>query len=105
MSKSVIILIRLFACISILFTFIPLLTAEEWFVRVFDFPRMQIFIFALFSLLSFYFFDFRKRKRGWVLLFALLLTAGYQAYNIYPYTPSPLYRVKPVTADSAMQKY
>lgn len=84
--KFGIISIRLIAWLSVLFTLIPLLTAEEWYIRVFDFPRLQISFLALGSLLLFYFFDFRHRKRGWLLMTALLGVVVYQSLAMYPYT-------------------
>lgn len=78
--------VRVIGWLSILFTLIPLLTAEEWYVRVFDFPRLQISALAFMSLLLFYFFDFRHRKRGWLLMIGLLGVVIYQGYNMFPYT-------------------
>lgn len=86
MNKAGIFFIKLLALLSILFSLIPLLTAEEWYVRVFDFPRLQVFFMALASLLLYYIFIFHKRKRGWLLLAALIGVMVYQSYNIYPYT-------------------
>ncbi|WP_299760362.1 endonuclease/exonuclease/phosphatase family protein [uncultured Pontibacter sp.] len=86
MKQALIILIRAVAAIAILGTVVPLFSSEEWYVRMFDFPRLQLFFLAVISLLLFYFFDYQHRKRGKLLLFALIATVVYQSINIYPYT-------------------
>lgn len=89
------------AVIAIIGTLIPLLPAEEWYVRVFDFPRLQLFFLALGSLLLFYFFIYRHRNRGKLLLFVLLATVVYQSINIYPYTALAKVQTEPTERDVA----
>ncbi|MCX2741964.1 endonuclease/exonuclease/phosphatase family protein [Pontibacter anaerobius] len=86
MKQAFIILIRALAAIAVIGTVIPLFSSEEWYVRVFDFPRLQLFFLAVISLVLFYFFDYQHRKRGKLLLFTLVTVVVYQSINIYPYT-------------------
>lgn len=74
-------------------TLLPLLTSEQWYVRMFDFPRLQLFFMALLSLLLFFLFVYRP-KPGPVIFLFLLLSAGiFQSTRIFPYTPLAAYQV------------
>jgi endonuclease/exonuclease/phosphatase (EEP) superfamily protein YafD len=68
------------------FTFIPLLPWNFWWIRVFVFPRIQIVVilFVLLVLWLIFFFRFKPLS----LLFTLLLAASlfYQGFRIFPYT-------------------
>lgn len=83
---------RVLAIILVIATLVPILPKEEWYIRLFDFPRLQIFVLALMTLFFFYIFDFRRRKRGRILLILLIGTLVYQAFWIYPYTPLAPYQ-------------
>ncbi len=67
-------------------TVIPLVRADAWWIRIFDFPRLQItvvsiIVFALTALL-------REDPTLWdqVFFVALALSAAYQCYRMFPYT-------------------
>ena len=67
-------------------TMIPLVRADAWWVRIFDFPRLQItfvsiLVFALTALL-------REDPSPWdqVFFVALALCAAYQCWRMFPYT-------------------
>jgi endonuclease/exonuclease/phosphatase (EEP) superfamily protein YafD len=77
---------RIFAITVIVASLLHLFDIEAWYVRIFDYPRLQIFILSLLSLALFYFFDYRHRKKGKLLMAALLITIGYQFVKIIPYT-------------------
>lgn len=79
-------LFRLLALFVILATLIPLLTSEEWFVRAFDFPRLQFVGMAVIAIGLMYSLEYRKKKRAKVWLLLLLVALTYHAYKIYPYT-------------------
>ncbi|ARS36783.1 endonuclease/exonuclease/phosphatase family protein [Pontibacter actiniarum] len=80
------ILTRALAVIAIAGTVVPLLSAEEWYVRMFDFPRLQLFFLALGSLVLYLALYYQHSKRGKFLLFLLAAVVVYQSINIYPYT-------------------
>lgn len=67
-------------------TALPLVTSNQWWIRIFDFPRAQIagaILIALALLLW-----LRPRTRTGLLLAAALVVAfGYQLARILPYTP------------------
>lgn len=68
-------------------TLLPLIPSSQWYVRIWDYPRLQAFFLAVMAMLSFYFFYYKKRKRGVVLMLALSAVVVYQAAKAFPYTP------------------
>ena len=86
MRNVAIILIQALGTFSVLATFLPILNIEEWYVRVFDFPRLQLFGLAILSLALYLWLGTRNRKRDKLLIAALAIAIIYQAVNIYPYT-------------------
>ncbi|WP_445385015.1 endonuclease/exonuclease/phosphatase family protein [Robiginitalea sp. IMCC44478] len=81
------ILVLIISILSILFTFMGLLRRQEWWIRIFDFPRVQVAVllvvslgFSLSGLPDWRFWDY-------LLAAVLLLALGYQLYKIFPYTP------------------
>jgi len=65
----------------------PFIRSGHWWVRMFDFPHVQITVMTTISLvLSFLFLDWEFQ--GKVILIPLLLTAlTYQFFILFPYTP------------------
>ncbi|WP_276498635.1 endonuclease/exonuclease/phosphatase family protein [Pontibacter litorisediminis] len=74
------------AAIAVIGTLIPLLPAEGWYVRMFDFPRLQLLFLAVISLALCFFLGLRYRLRNKALLVLLAATLIYQSINIFPYT-------------------
>lgn len=71
----------------ILATLLPLLRKDAWWIRIFDFPRLQItvLIIATFAGYLLLWWEFRLFEN--VFLAALGACMVYQAYLMYPYTP------------------
>lgn len=67
-------------------TALPLLRIDQWWIRIFDFPRAQITIAGI-VLLSWYIWSW-NRNNSWdsLVLGLLVLAVGYQAVKILPYT-------------------
>ncbi|MCC9166414.1 endonuclease/exonuclease/phosphatase family protein [Pontibacter harenae] len=86
MKKAAVTLVQAIASFSILATALPLLTFEAWYVRVFDYPRLQLLFIALVTFLLYLWLGTRHRKRDKLLLVGLPIAVIYQAINIYPYT-------------------
>ena len=57
--------------------------AEQWWIRIWDFPRFQIFVALLISAILLWIFD--KPWRPW-LPTLLALVAAWQFYRVFPYT-------------------
>jgi endonuclease/exonuclease/phosphatase (EEP) superfamily protein YafD len=73
--------------VIIVSTVLPLIRWDDWWIRWFDFPRLQILIMGM-VLVGLQLF--RGVKYHWssaILLSMLLITVGYQMYRIFPYTP------------------
>ena len=83
---ALVITLQALATFSVLATFLPLLHSQEWYVRVFDYPRLQLFVLAIVSCIIYIWLAPKYRKRDKFLLAALTISLIYQAVNIYPYT-------------------
>jgi endonuclease/exonuclease/phosphatase (EEP) superfamily protein YafD len=66
-------------------TVVPLLRANAWWIRVFDFPRLQVLCLAAAALAVIL---FHWSANAWQIAFDVLLAASiaYQAYMMFPYT-------------------
>lgn len=67
-------------------TLLPMLKTEVWWVRIFDFPRLQI-TFVLAGVVIFYLlFGWDSSLGENLFLFSLIACLGYQSFMMYPYT-------------------
>src|SRR5918994_4796287 len=69
----------------ILATVLPFLRKDEWWIRIFDFPRLQITLITAVVIAAY--LPFRGEsvaERGF--LVSLVLCLLYQSYMMYPYT-------------------
>ena len=72
--------------VAIVTTALPLSRHPAWWIRVLDFPRLQIFIIGFIALLWYWTFVQDVDPLGIVYTTLLVASLGYQAYMIYPYT-------------------
>lgn len=80
------IFLRGFGIVAIILTIFPYVAVDIWFVRVFDFPHLQLTLLTMLALLT-YFLRFEiKRVSDYVFVALLLGCFIFQAYKIYPYT-------------------
>jgi len=82
--RNTLIILAIFLIIA---TILPFITLEEWFIRIFDFPRIQIFVLSLIVLIAIFFFIKKKDLIYKTIFPILILTITFQVYNILPYTP------------------
>lgn len=68
-------------------SFMPLIRQEDWWIRVFDFPRTQIFVLGLLVLAAFFFFWDLRSWAGGTVLGVLLISLILQGSRILPFTP------------------
>lgn len=87
---------------AVLATALPLLDAQQWYVRVFDYPRMQLLVLALLVFVLYVWLGMRHRKRDKVLLVSLAIAIAYQAFQIYPYTRPAANQVKRADVDAPL---
>ena len=67
-------------------TALPLLRLDQWWIRVFDFPRAQITIAGIVLVALYLYFWNTKRAYESVVLALLVLAVGYQVVKMVPYT-------------------
>lgn len=80
------ILTGILAAISVLATLASLIKRDEWWIRMFDFPRLQITFITLGAMaLQLAQFNLLELWQ-WILLAVLLASLLYQLAKIYPYT-------------------
>ncbi len=69
-------------------TALPFSRADAWWVRIFDFPRLQLAALLLASLVAWAILLVRWRHRlAYVVVALVALSLGWQVYGIVPYTP------------------
>ncbi|WP_299705709.1 endonuclease/exonuclease/phosphatase family protein [uncultured Pontibacter sp.] len=85
---------------AVLATALPLLDAPQWYVRVFDYPRMQLLVLALLVFVLYLWLGTRHRKRDKLLLVSLAAAIVYQTFQIYPYTRPAANQVKRADVDA-----
>jgi endonuclease/exonuclease/phosphatase (EEP) superfamily protein YafD len=75
-----------FSALIVLVTVLPFSRSEWWWVRCWDFPRLQLALFALVAAVASWFVLDRTSGLAWVVLIANLACFVYQACRILPYT-------------------
>ena len=75
------------AALVVVATLLPLVPSGAWWVRVFDYPRVQIAAVGALALVAYAVVGRRGPVWGHVLAGALALCVAYQAVQIAPYTP------------------
>jgi endonuclease/exonuclease/phosphatase (EEP) superfamily protein YafD len=68
-------------------TALPVLRASAWWVRIFDFPRLQILLLGGAILVLALFFGRPLRPANGIFLALLAMCLVFQLWQIYPYTP------------------
>jgi endonuclease/exonuclease/phosphatase (EEP) superfamily protein YafD len=70
-------------------TVVSLFRAQAWWIRIFDFPRLQIAVVCLLAMASYVLLSFWKicGLFDHLLVAAVALSFTYQAHHIFPYTP------------------
>lgn len=75
------------AVIALAATILPVFPSKEWFIRIFDYPRLQTFIVSVLALAWYSIFYFKRGKRGMIFVLMFLAVIIVQAYKAWPYTP------------------
>ncbi len=87
------------ALLLVMATALPLLRFDQWWIRVFDFPRAQITIMGIVLLALYLYFWDTQRLYETIILGLLVLAVGYQVVKMFPYTV--LMPKQVMTAESA----
>lgn len=86
LSSPMKIILVILASLLVMATALPLLRFDQWWIRVFDFPRGQITVAGIVLLALFLYFWNPHRVYESVVLGLLVLAVGYQIVKIFPYT-------------------
>ena len=90
---------------SIIVTALPFIQSPVWWVRIFDFPRLQIAIVCLISIILCLIYV-KEKKVYQVLLSSLLVIAfGYQSSQIIVYTPLYPFQAKHSNYEKASDSF
>ena len=73
--------------VALALTLLPIADTNSAFVRVWDFPRLQLLVLLLIATAAAPFVLDRGKKRTWSIALILVAAALYQGWRIRPYTP------------------
>jgi len=76
----------LLAVIALSATLIPFIPAKQWYVRIFDYPRLQTFFIAIAALAWYFTFYFKRGRQGYLFVVMFFVVILVQAYKAWPYT-------------------
>ena len=80
------ILTIILGAIAIITTALPVSRHPAWWIRVLDFPRLQIFVIGVVALIGYWIVSPVPDALAIVFTVLVLLSLAYQVYMIYPYT-------------------
>lgn len=85
--------LQILGAIAVILTLFPFVASDYWWIRIFDFPHVQLTIFTLTAFLVYFFrFDIRSwRDYAFVIILAACFL--FQLLKIYPYTPFAAFEV------------
>lgn len=75
------------ACLITVFTLIPLIRYDNWFFRIFEYPRLQKLAVALFITGCYIAIFSINSRREWIFLVVSFLMIAYLFYQVIPFTP------------------
>lgn len=83
-AKGLLTLIALFLLVA---TALPLIREDDWWIRIFDFPRLQIALLSVAAIIALLLLRLRSRLLLFILVLFLTASTIYQFSKVYPYTP------------------
>lgn len=88
------IFLRIFGSIAIILSILPFVAGDYWFIRMFDFPHLQLTLLTLIALLVYFFrFDIRN-WRDYSFIVILSVCFFFQLIKIFPYTQFASHELK-----------
>ena len=76
----------LLVLISVGATVIPMFSFKQWYVRIFDYPRLQTFVIALVALAWYFFIYYAPGRNANIIIVLFLMVILIQGYKAWPYT-------------------
>jgi len=95
-----IIIFGILAIITFCATVLPMFPSKEWYIRVFDYPRLQTFFIAVAAMGWYLLFYFKKGNAGYIYAAVFLGVIVIQAIKALPYTPLSKKQVLQVDANA-----
>jgi endonuclease/exonuclease/phosphatase (EEP) superfamily protein YafD len=97
--------LQVFGIIAVVMTLIPLIAADFWWIRIFDYLHIQLTLLTLTATAAYFIrFDI-KRAEDYVFMGVLLACFLFQVVKIYPYFPHKNYEVGQVTEENYSNKF
>ncbi len=81
------IVLYIIAFVLVVATLLPIVKADAWWIRIFDFPRLQILFLAVLVFAAFPFLVGYTELIQIIFLAGLTFTIAFQAFMMFPYTP------------------
>lgn len=86
-----------FGALAVLLTVTPLITANYWWIRMFDYPHVQLTILTFTAFVCYFMRFDLKNYKDYLFAFSIGACLFFQFYKIYPYTPFARHQVKNVS--------
>ncbi|MFV8225888.1 endonuclease/exonuclease/phosphatase family protein [Christiangramia aquimixticola] len=88
-----------FGILAVVITLIPLIAADFWWIRMFDFPHIQLTLLTLTAIFA-YFIRFEiKAWQDYIFMLVLVACFTFQFAKVFPYTPLATKDVNEPTAN------
>ena len=78
--------LQIIICLLCLVALAPLVKTHYWWIRIWDFPRLQVAMFCLFALVAYLWFYTPQTTFEYVLIGLLSASLLYKAIVIYPFS-------------------
>ncbi|OEY71423.1 endonuclease/exonuclease/phosphatase family protein [Salegentibacter salarius] len=97
--------LQVFGIIAVVMTLIPLIAADFWWIRIFDYLHIQLTLLTLTAIAAYFIrFDI-KRTEDYIFMGVLLACFLFQVVKIYPYFPHGNYEVGDVSEENFSNKF
>ncbi|PRX50585.1 endonuclease/exonuclease/phosphatase family protein [Salegentibacter salegens] len=97
--------LQVFGIIAVVMTLVPLIAADFWWIRIFDYLHIQLTLLTLAAIAAYFIrFDI-KRAEDYIFMGVLLACFLFQVVKIYPYFPHKNYEVGQVSEENFSNKF
>ncbi|MBZ9729264.1 endonuclease/exonuclease/phosphatase family protein [Salegentibacter sp. JZCK2] len=97
--------LQVFGIIAVVMTLIPLIAADFWWIRIFDYLHIQLTLLTLAALAAYFIRFDMKRAEDYIFMIVLLACFLFQVVKIYPYFPHKNYEVGEVSEENFSNKF
>ncbi|MEH6406845.1 MAG: endonuclease/exonuclease/phosphatase family protein [Leeuwenhoekiella sp.] len=85
--------LQIFGAVAVVLTLVPLIAADYWWIRIFDYPHTQLTFLTLIAVIAYCLrFDIKWLK-DYIFMGVMIACLVFQFLKIYPYTPLHSYEV------------